>query len=194
MEAVQLEGERITLRELARADWPAIHAYASRPEVCRYQPWGPNTPDETVAFVEAAVASAEECPRRRYALAVALQGTDEVIGLMELYVRDVRSGVGEIAWVLRPEYWGQGITMESALALLRFGFDVLGLHRIFATCDPRNVASSRVMEKSGMTYEGRMRETLLIRDGWRDSLMYAILEHEWRDGVHKALAHANHPE
>jgi RimJ/RimL family protein N-acetyltransferase len=54
------------------------------------------------------------------------------------------------------------------------------LHRIFATCDPRNVASRRVLTKIGMTHEGRMRETLLIRDGWRDSDVYAILKHEFR--------------
>jgi RimJ/RimL family protein N-acetyltransferase len=45
-----------------------------------------------------------------------------------------------------------------------------------ATCDPRNVASARVLEKVGMTYEGRMRHTLLLRDGWRDSDVYSILE------------------
>ncbi len=44
---------------------------------------------------------------------------------------------------------------------------------------PRNVASSKVLEKTGMTKEGRMREDLLIRDGWRDSFLYSILVHEW---------------
>jgi RimJ/RimL family protein N-acetyltransferase len=41
------------------------------------------------------------------------------------------------------------------------------------------VASARVLAKVGMTHEGRMRETMLIRDGWRDSDLYAILEPEW---------------
>jgi RimJ/RimL family protein N-acetyltransferase len=171
--------ERVILRELMREDWVAIHAYASRLEVCRFQPWGPNTPEETIAFVEAAAASAEEQPRRRYACAVTLDVEEHVIGLVELNVRDARSRVGEVSWVLHPDHWGRGIATEAARILLRFGFEILGLHRIYATCDPRNVASARVMEKIGMGYEGRLREVILIRDGWRDSLVYAILADEW---------------
>jgi RimJ/RimL family protein N-acetyltransferase len=180
---LDLKGERIKLRGLMRSDWPAIHAYASRPDVCRFQPWGPNTPEETITFVEAAVASAEEDPRRRYALAVILAEEGKVIGLAELNVRDAQFAVGEIAYVLHPDYWGRGIATEAARILLRFGFVMLGLHRVYATCDPRNVASSRVMEKIGMQYEGRLRETMLIRDGWRDSLMYAILAEEWEEYI-----------
>jgi RimJ/RimL family protein N-acetyltransferase len=54
---------------------------------------------------------------------------------------------------------------------------------VYATCDPRNAGSARVLTKIGMTYEGRMRETVLIRDGWRDSDLYAILDREWRAGI-----------
>ncbi|MGE7623855.1 GNAT family N-acetyltransferase [Viridibacillus sp. NPDC096237] len=63
--------------------------------------------------------------------------------------------------------------------LIEFGFGTLNLHRIFATCDPRNVGSSKVLKKIGMTKEGRIREDLLLKDGWRDSLLYSIIEHEW---------------
>jgi RimJ/RimL family protein N-acetyltransferase len=178
-----LRSARIILRELALEDWPAVQAYASRIEVCRYQPWGPNTPEETRCFVVDAMASAAEHPRRRYALAVTLTPDGRVIGLAEMNVRDARSGSGEISYVLHPDHWGQGIATEAAGLLLRFGFAELGLHRIFATCDPRNVASARVMEKNGLQYEGRLREALRIRDGWRDSLVYAILEPEWRAAV-----------
>lgn len=174
-----LSSDRVVLRELMREDWPAIHAYASRLDVCRFQPWGPNTPEQTIAFVETAIASAEEQPRRRYTLAVTLVEHGMVVGLAEMNVRDAGFAVGEIAYVLHPDYWGRGIATEAAQRLLRFGFEILGLHRIHATCDPRNVASARVMEKIGMQYEGRLRETMYIRDGWRDSLVYAILADEW---------------
>lgn len=75
---------------------------------------------------------------------------------------------------------------RSGGELLRHGFERLGLHRIFATCDPRNVASARVLSKLGMTWEGRHRHTALIRDGWRDSEMFGVLEDEWRVGTRPA--------
>jgi [ribosomal protein S5]-alanine N-acetyltransferase len=177
---VELRGTRLTLRDLARDDWPGIHAYSSLIEVCRFQPWGPNTPEETRAFVDAAVASADEKPRWRFALAVWVPGVAQVAGLCELNIRDDAFHTGEIGYALHPDHWGRGLASEAAGLLLRFGFEELGLHRIHATCDPRNLASARVLEKIGMRYEGRMREVMLIRDGWRDSSLYAILDREWR--------------
>ena len=67
--------------------------------------------------------------------------------------------------------------------LLGRGFEDLELHRIYATCDPRNLGSARVLGKVGMTWEGRLRHTALIRDGWRDSEMFSVLEVEWRGGT-----------
>ncbi len=72
-----------------------------------------------------------------------------------------------------------GYATEVSKLLIEFGFETLNLHRIFATCDLRNVGSYKVLEKIGMTKEGRIREDLLLKDGWRDSLLYSILEQEW---------------
>ncbi|WP_107090119.1 GNAT family N-acetyltransferase [Streptomyces sp. WM6372] len=63
--------------------------------------------------------------------------------------------------------------------MLAHGFDELGLHRIYATCGPRNFGSSRVLSKIGMTHKGRLRHTALLCDGWRDSMIFSSLEGEW---------------
>ncbi|MET9021423.1 GNAT family protein [Actinopolymorpha sp. NPDC004070] len=49
-----------------------------------------------------------------------------------------------------------------------------------ATCDPRNAGSAALLRRLGMAYEGRLRHTMLLRDGWRDSETFGILEDEWR--------------
>ncbi|GLX06180.1 hypothetical protein Misp03_31070 [Microbispora sp. NBRC 16548] len=54
------------------------------------------------------------------------------------------------------------------------------MHRVYATCDPRNTASAAVLNKLGMTYEGHLRHTMKLRDGWRDSAIFSILATEWR--------------
>jgi ribosomal-protein-alanine N-acetyltransferase len=177
---VSLLGPHIQLRELRLDDWRDIHRYAARLEVCRFQAWGPNTPAESQAFVGECVRAAQEQPRTRFALGVTLLGAQPVIGVGELHVRSFRFRSGEIAYGLHPDFWGQGIGTEVARLLLHLGFEHLHLHRISATCDPRNAASARVLQKVGMAYEGRMRGTLLIRDGWRDSELYAILESDER--------------
>lgn len=160
------------LRPLRVDDWQAVHDWARLEEACRYQPWGPDTPEDTQSFVDAAVAAWDD---GRFTHAVEVDG--EVKGLGELRLREHLSA--EMAYSVHPELWGRGIGTEVGRELLRIGFDELKLHRIWGTCDPRNVASSRVMRKLGMMHEGRMRQNLLIRDGWRDSDLYSILDHEW---------------
>lgn len=104
----------------------------------------------------------------------------------ELHVRSHSQRQGEITYIVHPREWGQGVGTEIGRQLLSYGFDELGLHRIYATCDPRNLGSSRVLAKIGMTYEGRLRHTALIRDGWRDSTIFSILEGECRSGAQRA--------
>lgn len=162
------------LRPLAVTDWQAVHDWAQREEACRFQSWGPNTPEQTLSFVQEAVAAWSHRPQTRFAFAVTVES--RVVGTAELRLRGHRQG--EISYAIHPDLWGQGFASAAAGQLLAAGFTEHGLHRIWGTCDPRNRASARVLAKIGMKYEGRLRENLWIRDGWRDSDLYAILESE----------------
>lgn len=86
---------------------------------------------------------------------------------------------------MHPAYWGQGFATEMANVLLAFDFEQLGMHRIFATCDPKNIASFSVLEKAGFQSEGRIRDHLRINGGWRDSLIYSMLRDEWQVMVYE---------
>jgi len=51
-------------------------------------------------------------------------------------------------YYILPEYRGQGIATETAATLLKFGFNERKLHRLFATVDPENIASWKVLKNS----------------------------------------------
>ena len=165
---------------MRKKDWIDVHKYASQPIVCQYQPWGPNTEIDSKDFVKQVVEDAKLAPRSRYVFAVFDQENNQMIGSGEFNLRDPSNKVGEIAYIINPDFWGKGIATEVAKLLIEFGFKAFHLHRIYATCDPRNSGSIKVLEKIGMTKEGRMREDLSIQDRWRDSLLYSILEQEFR--------------
>ena len=74
---------------------------------------------------------------------------------------------------------GAGVGTAIARALLGVAFESMNLHRVMATCDPRNLASAAVLQKVGMTFEGQLRHTMQIRDGWRDSSVFSVLANEW---------------
>lgn len=173
------KSERVILREMEEKDWIDVHKYASQEKVCQYQPWGPNSEWDSKEFVRRVLLDAQKENRSRFVFAVVSMENGEMVGAGEINVRNNANRAGEIAYIMNPDYWGMGFATEVANLLIFFGFSQLNFHRIFATCDSRNSGSIRVLEKVGMTKEGRMREDLWIKDGWRDSLLYSKLEHDW---------------
>ena len=92
---------------------------------------------------------------------------------LRIEIGDQRAELGY--WIGR-HYWNQGYCTEAARAVLQFGFEQLGLNRIFAHHFLRNSASGRVMQKLGMTHEGRLRQHVKKWDAFEDLELYGILK------------------
>jgi len=167
----------IALRPIDIEDWPAVHEWASTIEACRYEAWGPNTVAETKSFVARAVSEWSRQPQDRYVWTA--EGQRTAVGLGELRIASREWRQGEVGYIVHIDHWGRGIGTAIARALLEIAFESMDLHRVMATCDPRNLASAALLRKAGMTYEGRLRHTMEIRDGWRDSSVFSILADEW---------------
>ena len=120
----------------------------------------------------------KEQPRIVYTFALVRREDNKLIGSCGITIRSEPNKEAEMGYILNKSHWNQGYTTEAANRLMRFGFQQLGLHRIYATCDPANVASFKVMEKIGMKREGLLRQHKLEKGKWRDSLLYSILEQE----------------
>jgi RimJ/RimL family protein N-acetyltransferase len=86
--------------------------------------------------------------------------------------------VAELQWYVAPVSWGRGHATDATRAVLAFVFGELGVHRLFATVDPANEASVRVLERTGFRREGHMIDYVLTHNGWRDRFMYALLADE----------------
>lgn len=171
--------DALLLREPRYEDWPRVHEWGVNEDVCRYQVWGPNSPQATEAFVIDAVATCQiPATKRPRFVWFAEHPADGVIGAGELRVHSRAHRQGEISYVVHPQHWRRG----NGSQLLQRAFQDHALHHVFATCDPRNVASAAVLRKLRLELEGTLRHTLLLRDGWRDSDVYSILQPEWTDG------------
>ncbi|MGE2714412.1 GNAT family N-acetyltransferase [Mycolicibacterium litorale] len=172
---IRLVGDRLILREFVETDVTAVHSYASDPIVTQFMDWGPNSIEDTRAFLCAVLGQARTPRRTSFDLAMVDIDSQAFIGSATLSVTNVEHRRGEIGYVLHPEFWSKGLATDAAQMLLRFGFGELQLRRISATCHPDNHASSRVLEKAGLVFEGRMRSHLFARGEWRDSLLYAVI-------------------
>ncbi len=170
-----IETPRLLLRPLAPDDWRAVHAYASDAAVMRYVPGGAMSEEQVRAFVGANEGGEAK-------VAIVLKAEGRLIGHLPFHPW-YAPRIFEIGWVFDPRYHGQGFATEAAAALLRHGFEALGVHRIVATCQPENVASWRVMEKVGMRREGHLRKCIQVDEAtWWDEYFYALLEEDWFAG------------
>jgi ribosomal-protein-alanine N-acetyltransferase len=172
----QLTTERLLIRDFTWADEAAVHGFASDPAATRFMEWGPNDVHDTRAFIAMAVAQPAHRDRTEFEFAAVRAEPEQLIGSLSVRITDRQHQQGELGYIFDPAHWGRGYATEATRALLGFGFGTLGLHRIAATCHPDNVGSARVLEKAGMSFEGRMRDHKLVRGRWRDSLLYAAVD------------------
>jgi [ribosomal protein S5]-alanine N-acetyltransferase len=108
---------------------------------------------------------------------------DRLIGNCGIRMKSVGAFEADIGYELNPDYWSRGLATEAARGIIRFGFEQLKLHRISSWCVADNVGSAHMLEKIGMRQEGRLRENEYYKGRWWDTLLYAILEHEWREAT-----------
>lgn len=177
---MRIETERLIIREFTSKDVQHVHVYAKDPVVSQYMAWGPNSMEDTVGFINRAMDTVKEEPRTTYELAIEDKSTGLIIGGTGITIIDSDGTKAEIGYSINPTYWLKGYATEAARAIVDFGFDYLQVHRIRATCDVRNLGSAKVLEKCGMVREGLMRSHMKLRDGWRDSYLYAIVEEDER--------------
>jgi ribosomal-protein-alanine N-acetyltransferase len=175
-----IETERLVLREFVADDWPSVLAYQSDPRYLRYYEWTGRTQDAVRAFIGMFIGWQGERPRTRFQLAIETRAEGHLIGNCGVRLTAPGSRVADIGYELAPDEWGRGYATEAARAIVAFGFETLGLHRIAATCVADNVASAHVLEQLGLRREGHLREVARYKGRWWDELLYGILEDEWR--------------
>ena len=167
---------RLVLRRPVAADVTALHAYRSRPDVCRYLPFEPQSVEQIAGRIADAVAAETGAEPMWWRV---VETADGVVGDVILFLRSREHRGGEIGYVLNPAYGGHGVATEACRALLAVAFGSLGLHRVVARLDARNADSARMCRRLGMRPEAHFVENELFKGEWSDELVFALLDREW---------------
>jgi ribosomal-protein-alanine N-acetyltransferase len=168
---------RLTLREFARSDFDAIHAFSSDPRVTKYLFFGPRDEDGTADYLDGLLASQQEVPRTRFELAVEETATGRVIGACDLSL--IERNVVDLGYMLGIADWGKGYATEISLALIDAAFFDLRADRIISTVDVNNRASIRVLEKIGMRWEAVFRKHRRAKNRWWDCHLFVLPREVW---------------
>ena len=175
-----LTTERLLLHEYVSDDWRAVLAYQSDPRYLRYYPWTQRTAEDVQSFVQRFIDWQDEQPRTRSQFAIVLRAGGWLIGSCGIRKEAATAQQADLGYEIAPSHWGHGYAIEAARAVLAFGFQDLRLHRVWASCVAENTASAQVLEKVGMQRECRLRENRWMKGRWWDTLVYGILQHEWK--------------
>jgi len=169
---------RLILRPFTLADAPSVQRLAGEWAIADTTANIPHPYEDGVA--EAWIRSHVEQFEHRTGVifAITLKDTDELVGAISLFSLRAASNRAEMGYWIGVPFWNKGYCSEAAKALIRYGFDELGLNRVFAEHMARNPASGRVMEKAGMTYEGTLRQHVKKWDRYEDLKVYGILRSE----------------
>jgi ribosomal-protein-alanine N-acetyltransferase len=172
---------RLILRQPVAGDAADLFSYLSDPEVQKYD--SPNVPMRELAEAVAAIEKARQhfASKRAILWSIALKDENRNIGWFGFYFEEQCTYKTDLGYTVSRPYWRRGIATEAVRALMQFGFETLGLHRINVDTRMDNIASVRLMQTLGFTYEGVRRECVLNEDGSYQSWgLYGMLENEYR--------------
>lgn len=179
-----IETERLLLRPFSRGDVDAVFAYRQRDDVARFLFDEPMSREACAEAVQMRTGQTGwQAEGDKLLLAVERKHDHAMIGEVSLILRNEVARQGELGYIFSPDYHGYGYATEAAWALMAAGFEHAGLHRVYARCDARNVASYRLMERLGMRREAHFREHILVKGVWDEEMIYALLEDEWATRV-----------
>jgi RimJ/RimL family protein N-acetyltransferase len=172
---------RLDLRPHRRDDLEDLLAFHSQPEVVRYVPWPVRDREQTRIALETKLGQGVVTePGQWLVLAMEMRHTSSVIGEVLLKWESETSRQGEVGFAVHTAYQGRGFAAEAARAVLRLGFNDLGLHRIVAVCIDANADSVRLLRRLGMHQEAHLRDNVFFKGEWADQLVFGVLEDEWR--------------
>lgn len=177
-----LTTNRLILRPIQPTDAEDLYATLSDEEAMQF--YG-HEPHRSIYETHTLIEQIQARYARREAIrwGITLKGEDRVNGSCGFHHFDAGFQCAETGYELQRAFWGQGVMTEAMSAILTYGFDFLGLHRVEAIIDMANERSKGLLLKLGFTYEGNLRQRYFFRDRFEDEHYFGLLRDEWNSSV-----------
>lgn len=178
---IPLETPRLLLDKFVQSDWKDYLEIEVSPEEHRYnhEIYCPRTKEQIKESVKEMSARDYDNLNLPMLFAIRKMDTKKMIGFIGLKNGELKEkGAVEVFYSVNKTCWNNGFGTEALRRIVKFGFETIGLHRVFSGCDIENIASKKIMEKVGMRFESRWRKDRIRNGRWTDGLGFAILEED----------------
>jgi len=169
-----LTTERLLLRPFSPDDAPHLARLCADREIASTTLLIPHpyTLEDARSFIRTQTDAWEQGTAAVFA--VTLRETGELLGAIGLHLEREHHRA-EVGYWIGTAHWNRGFATESVKAVVRFGFEDLGLHRIHAHHFDRNPSSGRVLLKAGFEFEGTLRDHVFKWGAYEDCRLYGIV-------------------
>ena len=166
-----------TLRQLRPADAMSLLARLTTADVRQFISPPPSTVEGFERFIDWTLH--EQACGRYICFGIVPDGCDDAVGIIQ--VRQLEPGFGTAEWgfAIGREYWGTGLFHKTAIAVVRFVFDEVGVHRLEARAVIANGRGNAALRKLGATSEGLLRKSFLRNGTYLDQVLWAIVAEDW---------------
>jgi len=162
--------------EFTESDLCLLKQIFQNSDVMRYTLDDPYTNAEIVNYLERIMANNRAGSyRRQYEYKVSVDGRNVGFADLEIVRAMPCGGIAEIGYLLLPQEWHKGYATVACNKLIEICFDKLKLHKAVASCNEENIGSWHVMEKCGMSREGKLLNHRYKNGRFVHELKYAIL-------------------
>ena len=175
-----LKTERLILSLPTLVDVPKIVEYAGNEKIAATTQNLPHPYQEKDAIFWLNMANQGFQNQDKHIFGLHLKSTKEFIGGMGLHVNQAYERAVLGYWVAFP-FWNKGYATEALAAVLKFGFEVVQLNKIYAVHLVENPASGKVMIKNGMIKEGELKEHTKKGDQYRSVIQYRLTRKEYSE-------------
>ena len=173
-----IAGEKVTLREVRESDAPALLAMLTSDEVAEFVSPLPRTVDGFLGFIKE--AHHERTRGNSFRFGVVPNGYDDAMGLFQVRQLEPGFGSGEWGFAIGSPFWGSGVFLEGARAIIDFAFGVVGTHRLEARSITTNGRGNAALRKVGAMQEGVLRRSFQRNGRYFDQILWSILKEDWR--------------
>ena len=173
------KGTGVTLRELRLSDAPSLLAFLNTEEVTRFISPPPTTVAGFERFIE--WTHRERAAGLYVCFGIVPDGYDQAVGIFQVRQLNASFQTAEWGFAMGSSFWGSGIFIESARAIVTFTFTVIGADRLEARSCVQNGRGNGALQKLGATREGVLRQSFLRNAEYHDQVLWAVVAADWRD-------------
>ncbi|HEU4935902.1 MAG TPA: GNAT family protein [Vicinamibacterales bacterium] len=184
-----LHAKGVTLRELRLSDAPSLLAFLSTDEVTRFISPPPTTIAGFERFIE--WTHRERAAGHYVCFGIVPEGYDQAVGIFQVRQLNASFQTAEWGFAMGSNFWGSGIFIESARAVVAFTFATIGAERLEARSCIENGRGNGALQKLGATREGVLRQSFLRNGEYHDQVLWAIVGADWREWM-GGQSHSNH--